>query len=293
MTVARWKALVAVADTGSVRAAAKRLYVTESAVSAAVTALSREAEVPLLDRAGRGVALTPAGHRYVAYLRQVLGLLEEARLVVRAGGDPTSGCLRLGAVTTVGDRLVPQLLQRFRKQNPLLDMRLEVAPSERVWRLFDDHAVDMVIAGRPPVGIGAVVRAYRHNELVVIGEASVARTFDPARTTWLMREPGSGTRATCQGLFEEQAISGPTMTLGSNGAVVAGAIAGLGVTLTSRDAVQEELATGRLVVVKLPGTPLVRPWLACTREVGTLTVDEFVRFLLDPANRVLQWNPVT
>lgn len=291
MTRARWRALVAVADTGSVKAAAKQLFVTESAVSAAITALSREAEVALLDRAGRGVALTPAGERYVGYLRQVLGLLEEAQAAVRGENDLAARLLRVGAVTTIGDRLVPDLLQRFSVLTPCQDMRLEVGPSDRVWRLFGDHAVDLVIAGRPPAGTGAVIRAHRHNELVVVGSPAVVAAFDPARTTWLMRERGSGTRATCLALVGELAISGPAMTLGSNGAVVAGAVAGLGVTLVSRDSVQDELRSGSLHQVELPGLPLIRPWLASTWQVTTPTAAEFVRFLLDPINRPLGWNP--
>ena len=57
-TVARLRALVAVADSGSVREAARRLTVTESAVSAALSALAREVRVPLVERRGRGVRLT-------------------------------------------------------------------------------------------------------------------------------------------------------------------------------------------------------------------------------------------
>ena len=60
-TVARLRALVTVADSGSVRAAARRLSVTESAVSAALAALAREVRVPLVERDGRGLRLTGPG----------------------------------------------------------------------------------------------------------------------------------------------------------------------------------------------------------------------------------------
>ena len=63
-TTARLQALVAVADTGSVRAAAGRLVVTESAVSAAVAALTREVGAPLVEREGRGLRLTSAGRAF-------------------------------------------------------------------------------------------------------------------------------------------------------------------------------------------------------------------------------------
>ena len=61
-TEARLRAFVAVAETGSVRAAAQRLVVTESAVSAAVSALTRDVGAPLLERQGRGLRLTPRAH---------------------------------------------------------------------------------------------------------------------------------------------------------------------------------------------------------------------------------------
>ncbi|WP_131760043.1 helix-turn-helix domain-containing protein, partial [Actinomadura fibrosa] len=83
MTENRLRTLVALADTGSVRSAARELYVTESAVSAAVAALTRELGVPLVRRVGRGVRLTAAGAVYAGYARQVLGLLEEGRAAAR------------------------------------------------------------------------------------------------------------------------------------------------------------------------------------------------------------------
>jgi DNA-binding transcriptional LysR family regulator len=67
---ARLRALVELADTGSVRGAVERLVVTESAISSALNNLSAEVAVPLMDRHGRGVRLTPAGHRYAEYARQ-------------------------------------------------------------------------------------------------------------------------------------------------------------------------------------------------------------------------------
>jgi len=78
-TVARLRALVTVADAGSVREAARRLTVTESAVSAALSALAREVRVPLVERDGRGLRLTTSGQAYSVYARAILGLPAGAR----------------------------------------------------------------------------------------------------------------------------------------------------------------------------------------------------------------------
>ena len=112
-TAARLRALVTVADAGSVRAAARRLSVTESAVSAALAALARETRVPLVERDGRGLRLTGAGEAYAGYARQILGLHEEALAAARAGHDPEHGRVRVAAVTTAGEHLLPDQLASF------------------------------------------------------------------------------------------------------------------------------------------------------------------------------------
>jgi DNA-binding transcriptional LysR family regulator len=116
VTESRWRTLIEVAETGSIQAAAARLVVTESAVSAAVGSLARELGVPLLERVGRGIQLTAAGARYADYLRRVVGLLEEGAAAARGELDPEQGQLRLGCVTTLADRIVPQALGRFRER---------------------------------------------------------------------------------------------------------------------------------------------------------------------------------
>lgn len=281
MTETRLRTFVALADTGSVREAARRLYVTESAVSAAVAALTRDLGVPLVRREGRGLRLTAAGAAYAGYARRVLGLLEEGRAAARGAADPGRGTLRLAAVTTAADQLLPELLASFRARWPDVELTLEVGPRRQVWSSLAAHGADLVLAGRPPAGIAATVLARRPNELVVVGAPALADGFALDDTPWVMREPGSGTRATADAYLAEREASPPRLVLGSNGAVIAGAAAGLGVALVSRDAVGAELETGRLVVIDAPGMPLDRPWHAVAGAAPSATTLLFVRHLLD------------
>ena len=284
-TTARLRAFVAVADTGSVRAAAARLVLTESAVSAAVGALGADVGVPLVERDGRGVRLTPSGRTFAGYARTILGLHDEALAAARGDLDPARGRIRLAGVTTAADHLLPAALAGFRAEYSDIELRLDVGTSEFVWALLDRHETDLVIAGRPPHGIAdAVVRAVRTNELVPVAAPSVAATFDAGRATWLMREAGSGTRATCEALLAGLELDPPRLTLGSNGAVVAGAVAALGVTLVSREAVARQLAAGELVTVPLPGTPLRRRWHAVTHRRMPASVGLLVAHLLGGRN---------
>jgi LysR family transcriptional regulator, low CO2-responsive transcriptional regulator len=286
-TTGRLRAYVAVTDTGSVRAAAARLTVTESAVSAALAALTREVGVPLLERHGRGVRLTEPGRIFAGYARAILGLQEEGLAAARGDTDPEHARVRVAAVTTAGEHILPLVIASLRERHPGVDLRLEVGNRERVWELFAAHEADLVIAGRPPQSLDVAVRAIRRNELVVVGSPGA---YDPTRATWLLREAGSGTRATCQALLAELDADPPTLTLGSNGAVVAGAVAGLGVTLVSRDAVREALAAGQLVELAIPHTPLRRPWHAVSHRHASAAVDLLVEHLCaQPGPPAVRW----
>ncbi len=280
-TVARLRALVAVADSGSVRAAARRLTVTESAVSAALAALAREVRVPLAERDGRGLRLTAPGRAYADYARQILGLHEEALAAARSGQDPERGRLRVAAVTTAGEHLLPGQLGTFLGAHPGVDLRLEVGSSERIWGMFAAHEADLVVGGLPPSHTsGAVIQATRPNLLVVVASPATAAGFELTTTRWLQREPGSATRTHGEALLAGLEVDPPRLTLGSNGAVVACAAAGLGATLISREAVRRHLDSGELVELPVPGTPLRRPWRAVTHARPPAVAALLVRHLV-------------
>jgi DNA-binding transcriptional LysR family regulator len=286
MTESRLRTLVALAATGSVRGAASRLTVTESAVSASLAALARQLGVPLVEPAGRGLRLTSSGVVYAQYARRVLGLLDEGAAAAVQELDPERGRLRMAAVTTAGEHLLPSLLASFRKKYPNVSLALEVAPSKEVWDLLTSHEADLVIAGRPPSDVEARVVATKPNELVVAAAPVVAEKFDWASTAWLLREQGSGTRTTVEAYLRAEDVSPPQLVLGSNGAVVAGAVAELGAALVSRDAISDQLADGRLVEVPTPGTPMSRPWHAVAAAYSGAATWLFVQHL-----RVAGWRP--
>jgi LysR family transcriptional regulator, low CO2-responsive transcriptional regulator len=255
---------LAVAETGSVRAAAEQLVVTQAAVSASLAAMQRSLGLQLIRPDGRGLRLTSAGEEYAAYAHRVLGLLDEARLAAVAAADPERGELRIAAVTTAAEQIVPGLLSGYRRLHPHTGVLLEAGNRDRVRTLLEHHRVDLALAGRPEPGWDVRAHAVRPHELVVVSAPELAAESAAAdadagdaagllrwlsRQAWLLREPGSGTR-----------LSTEALTVGSNGAIRESAAVGLGVTLVSRDAVAQELASGRLAEVRVPGTPLHRDW---------------------------------
>jgi len=281
VTPSRLQTFLAVIEAGSARAAAAQLSVTESAVSAALGALRREVGVSLFERDGRGLRLTEAGTEFAGYARRILGLMEEGVAAARQGTTPEQGRLRIGTVSTAGEYLVPGLLASFRRRHPLVDVTLEVGTRDRILPTLSEHRIDIAFAGRPISGLALTTRATRANSLIVV--AAPGTDPDLARSTWLLREPGSGTRATTLALFDRLQIRPRSLALGSPGAVIASAVLGLGITLVSADAVAHQLLAGELQPVPVPGTPLARPWHALTTAAPTATTRLFLAHVSDPA----------
>ena len=265
MTFGQLNTFLALARIGSVRGAAAALVVTEPAVSAAVGALQRDLGVELVTRQGRGVVLTPAGETLARYAAELLALRDQALREIRE-----VRALRLAAVTTAGEYVVPPILKAFRTEHPGIEVSVEVGNRSEVFERLVRRQVDLAIGGRPPTGSGIAGVAFLDYRLVVLAAADHPVT-DPADETWLLRERGSGTRATVEAFLEEQGIAPrATMTLGSNGAVKQGVAVGLGITLMSNHAAGPELAAGTLVRVPVPGSPLRRSWFVLQREGAPL-----------------------
>ena len=276
VTLNQLRTFIAVAESGSVRAAAQQLVVTQAAVSASLAALQKSLGVALLRPDGRGLRLTDAGTAYAGYVRRVLGLLDEAGLAAAAAADPQRGELRIAGVTTAAEQILPGLLGGFRARYPQIGVRLEAGNRDRVRALLDRHQVDLVLGGRPEPGWDVQVQAVRAHELVVVAAPSLTADASDgsllpwlAHQAWLLREPGSGTRASTDALLVDLGIAPLTLMVGSNGAIRESASVGLGVTLVSRDAVAAEIASGRLVELPVPGTPLHRDWFLVAHP-GTL-----------------------
>jgi LysR family transcriptional regulator, low CO2-responsive transcriptional regulator len=304
MTLNQLRTFLAVAEHESVHGAAQELVVTQAAVSASLAALQKALGLALVAPDGRGLRLTDAGRAYAGYVRRIIGLLDEAGLAAAACADPERGELRIAAVTTAAEQVVPGILGGFRRDHPLTGVRLEAGNRDQVRSLLDRHLVDLVVSGRPEPGWEVAIHAVRPHELVVVaapdlaadaaqaghpgdtagpentaaagGATGLGNAADPggaagllawlARQTWLLREPGSGTRASTAALLADMDIAPLALMVGSNGAIRESARVGLGVTLVSRDAVAAELAAGQLAEIGVPGTPLHRDWYLLARR---------------------------
>jgi LysR family transcriptional regulator, low CO2-responsive transcriptional regulator len=269
VTLSLLRTFVTVVRTGSVTRASEELVVTQSSVSGALAALSKEMGERLVERDGRGLRPTPAGAAFLPHAERVLATLEDAAAAVREAADPTLSRLRLAATSTAAEHLVPVLWKAFRQRNPDVELSLEVGNRADVNRLLDRYQADVGIAGRPADKRLRGV-PFLENEFVLITAPEDPRARrgplpldELAPTPWLIREPGSGSREVTAELLAGGGLIRPKLvTIGSDGAIKRSVALGLGVALISRRAVDPELENGTLAMIGLVGGTPTRAWHA-------------------------------
>jgi len=131
LDVRRLRVLRELAARGTIAATADALGYTPPAVSQQLAALEREAGVALLERNGRRRRLTPAGEELVSRTEAVLNALEAAEAAVERVTTKVAGTVRLAAINSIHNRLLPTALGELAQRHP--DLRLstrELEPSE-------------------------------------------------------------------------------------------------------------------------------------------------------------------
>src|SRR5579859_4003295 len=202
ITLTQLTAFLAVIRGGSVTAAADELVVTQPSVSSAIASLSRELGCELFERAGRGIRLTEAGAVFAPYARDVLGLLDTGRAAAREAAAVDGRRLRIAAVTTAAESFVPTVMRAFSDRHREVELTLVVGNRQDVLEWVLSHAADVAVTGKPPGDDRLVAEPVLENEIVCItapdDPVAAARGVAAAQLgdrPWLLREPGSGTRA--------------------------------------------------------------------------------------------------
>jgi DNA-binding transcriptional LysR family regulator len=228
----------AVADTGSISAAAERLCTVQSNVTAHVKRLERELGLALFHRKPRGVELTAAGEVLLAYARRVDQLLDEAATAVQDSGD-AMGRLRLGTLETLAAVRLPPVLAQFRRTFPQVELQLTTGSTEFLaGEVLEFHLDGAFVAGavdHPHVEQTVL----REEELVVVTEASRTEVGNLQDQVLLVFRPGCAFRARAeQWLREEGLLPLRKMEFGALDAIIGCVSAGMGITLLPRVVVE-------------------------------------------------------
>jgi len=278
--------------------AAEELHFSQPAVSAQIRHLEKTLGVKLFDQIGRKTHLTQAGEELYLYSQKIFSVIDETLEVMEALRSPYYGRLSVGADTTVGSYVIPGLLGKFRQIYPQVEILLQVLNRLSLVEAILNNRVEMAIMGSVPDDAPVEIEPFAYNPLVLVAAPSHrlaglrnVSIEELGREHFLLREPGSGTRAALESALQEAGLPlQVSMQVGNNSAIKQGVTAGLGIALISRVAIDMELETNRLVILDVEGFPIIRQWriVHIKDKYLSATAKAFKSFLLQHADRRLR-----
>ncbi|USI72566.1 LysR substrate-binding domain-containing protein [Sphingomonas morindae] len=270
MTLEQLRIFVAVAEREHVTRAAEALALTQSAASGAVAALEARHGVKLFHRVGRRIELTEAGRVFLEEARAVLARAAGAEQALADLAGLTRGSLRLVASQTIVAYWLPERLAAFRRRYPGVALAVAIANTEAAARAvqageaelgFVEGPVDDPALAQWPVGTDRL-RLIAPDPVPAITNAWLVEAC------WVMRERGSGTRASFEAVLAARGVDPQaltvSLTLPSNEAVLAAVRAGAGCAALSELVVAPAL-TARMVTAAAMDMP-VRPFFALRQK---------------------------
>ncbi len=276
--------------------AAREMHLTQPAVSIQLKQLEAHVGLPLFEQMGRNMHLTRAGEELLRHSRIVLQQLREAGAALDALKG-TGGELHI-AVTSTAKYFAPKVLAEFRRRHPEVKVRLAVSNREAVVRELAENTADLVLMGRAPRGLDTEAHAFARHPLAIIAapEHPLAHRRRIALAqlsgdTFLIRERGSGTRTAMERFFAEHGFEpAETIEMSSNETIKQAVMAGMGVSFLSLHTVGLELAAGRLAVLRVAGTPVMREWFVIHRERKRLSpaAAAFKAYLLERGAELIE-----
>jgi LysR family transcriptional regulator, low CO2-responsive transcriptional regulator len=287
----------AAATNRSFSKAAELLHLTQPGVSMHIKELETNAGLPLFERIGRKLFVTEAGQELLARARDILRALKDAEDTLDGLKGLRRGRINLAVVSTA-KYFVPQLLAQFGRDFPALEIRLAVNNRNSVIEQLVANEVDLAIMGRSPQSLDTVAEPFAQNPHVIIAapdhplaaqaDISVAAI---AKETFIVREPGSGTRLAMQQFFEQRQLRcNVGMEMASNETIKQAVMAGMGVSFISRHTIELEIQTNRLAILDVRGTPVIRQWHVAHLAKKRLspTASAFKEFVLTQGRELLQ-----
>lgn len=273
--------LLAVAEHGSIGAAARALDMRQPSVTDRLQRLERHLHLDLVRRTARGSTLTTEGAAVADWAREVIAASDRLESSVAALQARHDSQLRVAASLTIAEYLVPRWLTELTRTAPDTSVSLRMGNSAQVADdvLHDEADIGFVETSTIPTGLHT--RTFAHDHLVVVVAADHPwrrRRTNPgphelAAASLIVREQGSGTRITLEHALTRAGHphGASRLELASTAAIKSAVQTGQGVGVLSGLAVADDIASGRLYAIPVDGIDLRRKLRITWRAGTTLT----------------------
>jgi LysR family transcriptional regulator, low CO2-responsive transcriptional regulator len=267
VTLRQLRTFTEVIRSGSFASAAQVLHLTPPAITVQMRELEQRAGLPLFERTGSGITATEAGREVGKATQRIELALAECTDALNALRGLHGGHVAIGVVSTA-KYFAPRALGAFARAYPSVEMRLEVGNRATIIAALAENTLDLALTGRPPEDLAVdrqPIGAHPHVIVARPGHPLARRKHLAPATlgneTFLVREPGSGTRGLMERFFAESKVQPRIgMEMSSNETIKQAVMAGLGVAFLSAHTVAVELADERLIALDIVGLPIMRQW---------------------------------
>jgi LysR family transcriptional regulator, low CO2-responsive transcriptional regulator len=267
ITLKHMRGFEAVVDNGSVSAAARALHLTPPAISLQLRDLESAIGIPLLERSEAGMIPTQAGRELYAASQQIRDILARFGEAIDDMKGIDHGIVSVGVVSTAR-YFAPMVLAEFMKLHPDIKIQLQVGNREVTLQKLEDMELDFAITGSPPDHFEIKKEFISKHPQIIIASPEhplAGRTglslSALKEETFLLREPGSGTRSVTDKLLaKSKNLPKYGLEFGSNETIKQAVMAGMGIAVISAHTVAAELQEGRLVSLDVKGLPINRKW---------------------------------
>lgn len=264
MTLRHFKIFVTVCDAMNMTMAAESLYMSQSAVSQAIAELEKYYDIRLFERLSRKLYLTQAGEKLLGYARHMIRTNADIEKDMKSMHE--TGLIRIGASVTVGATLLPELVSAFRLTNPSTNVEVFEDNTEQIQKRLLTDKTDIGLVEGEITSPDILSTPFMDDELVLIcgkhhrfAGLSVINPHELEKENFIVREYGSGTRKKFEDVMKAQKLSWEvTWTCNNVDTIKAAVIAGLGVSVISKRAVEKEVESSELMIKPIEGVSFFR-----------------------------------
>lgn len=274
---------VTVVEKGNFSRAAEELHMTQPAVSQYIQTLERTVGARLLERTNKYVRLNKAGDAVYHHAKEILGLYTKMQRIVDDLNNKASGALSIGSSYTFGEYVLPHIMAKLQTEFPDIDPTITIANTKEIAELVANHQLDVGIVEGHYKEKNLIVEKLAEDSMVIVASSKhpILNKKDLEKETWIVREPGSGTREAQESFFQKfNIVPKKLMEFGSTQLIKESVEAGLGISLLSNWTIQKELLLDSLKIIDIKGLPINREFSVITRTpFQTKALEVFLNLL--------------
>ncbi len=272
----------AVAESGSLVVAARKVHLTPSAISHSLKSLETDLGCRLFERVGKRMVLNQAGEQLLSQIQGPLNALDSAAEAIKRLGKWGQTRLRIAAPASACRHILPQVIRELKKNDSAIELRIESGDTPRALELLRGNKVDIALAIAPENPGGFEMRPLFRDELMFVFSASHpwadGRTItrdDIRAQQFIIYQRSSVTAELINDHFRQLQIApSVAMEVDSIGAIIELLKLNLGVSILAPWTVEHELIRKTLKMRPPGAKPLRRQWSAVSLATRRMTLGE-------------------